>query len=90
MIVVTGAGGFIGSNLIKRLNDGRFFNLIAVDKYDKPHKENYLKQLQVNELVDRDEFPDWLDANADEVEYLSSTWEPEQIRLKWMRVYSES
>lgn len=70
MIVVTGAGGFIGSRLIGKLNENRFFQLVAVDHFDKPHKLENLAQYQIAAHVSRDDFFEWLDQNHEEVEFI--------------------
>lgn len=70
MIIVTGAAGFIGSYLIKKLNQENFNAIIAVDKFDVPSKSKNLEGLKVQEFVDRDLFMDWLDNNNELVEFI--------------------
>ncbi|MCA6077902.1 ADP-glyceromanno-heptose 6-epimerase [Fulvivirga sedimenti] len=70
MIVVTGAAGFIGSRLIKRLNDDGFNYIIAVDKFGIPEKERNLDKLNILSFVERAEFMEWLDVNYEEVEFI--------------------
>lgn len=70
MIVVTGAAGFIASNLIRRLNEEGFRNVIAVDKFDNPEKNKNLEGLDILVKVDRNEFFNWLEKNAHEVEFI--------------------
>lgn len=70
MIVVTGAAGFIGSNLIKRLNTDNFNYIIAVDKFDNPAKNKNLEGLKIKERIERNTFFDWLDKNQEEVEFI--------------------
>ncbi len=53
MIVVTGATGFIGNNLVKRLNSEGFTNLILVDKFKR---KNSLKNLLYNKFYYYKEF----------------------------------
>ena len=43
MIIITGAAGFIGSNLITKLNSEGFNDLILVDDFSKKEKENNYK-----------------------------------------------
>ena len=63
MIVVTGAAGFIGSNLITGLNLARYKDLVLVDDFSRPDRErNYLGK-QFVALVDRREFPVWIQNN---------------------------
>lgn len=60
MIVVTGAAGFIGSYIVGKLNKEGFKDIVLVDKYDDPLKlENY-RTKTYSEMVDRDNFFDWL------------------------------
>ncbi len=70
MIIVTGAAGFIGSQLIKKLNRENFNYIIAVDQFDKPDKNKNLEGLKILEQVDRNLFMDWLDKNYEEVEFI--------------------
>lgn len=70
MIVVTGAAGFIGSRLIKRLNDENFNYIIAVDHFDNPEKNKNLEDLKILERVDRDMFMEWLDEHYVEIEFI--------------------
>ena len=70
MIIVTGAAGFIGSYLIKRLNQDNFNAIIAVDTFDNPEKNKNLLDLTIKERVDRDQFLEWLDKNYELVEFV--------------------
>lgn len=63
MIVVTGAAGFIGSKLAERLNKERFFDLVLVDDFSREDKRVNYENLTYQELVDRKDFPAWLQAN---------------------------
>jgi len=57
MIVITGALGFIGSGLIRKLNDeGHEGNLIVVDDFYKDYKEVNLNNKFVREWIHRDIF----------------------------------
>ena len=55
-IVVTGAAGFIGSNLIKGLNARGIDNIIAVDDLTEGDKFRNLADLQIADYVDADDF----------------------------------
>jgi ADP-L-glycero-D-manno-heptose 6-epimerase len=70
MIVVTGAVGFIGSQLIEKLNVNNFNNIIAVDKFDRADKNKNLDGLKIKERIDRDVFLPWLKKNAATVEFI--------------------
>jgi ADP-L-glycero-D-manno-heptose 6-epimerase len=70
MIIVTGAAGFIGSCLIGRLNADHFNAIIAVDDFSNEEKNRNLQGKQIREWVDRRQFPGWLDANYEDVEFI--------------------
>lgn len=70
MIIVTGAVGFIGSCLIKKLNSENFNAIVAVDNFDDDTKNKNLVGTLLKEKVDRDEFMDWLDQHNENVEFI--------------------
>lgn len=70
MIVVTGAAGFIGSILIKKLNQEGFKSIVAVDKFDNSLKNKNLENLIITEQVDRGNFFSWVDSNAVAIEFI--------------------
>jgi ADP-L-glycero-D-manno-heptose 6-epimerase len=70
MIVVTGAAGFIGSQLVHKLNQEGFRAIIAVDKFDQAEKNKNLEKAAIQERVEREEFLPWLDGNYEEVEFI--------------------
>lgn len=70
MIVVTGAAGFIGSCLVRKLNQERFNAIVAVDSFDDPIKNKNLDGLQVTAQVEIDQLMDWLDENNEQVEFI--------------------
>jgi len=63
MIVITGAAGFIGSALIRKLNDENFKDIILVDDFSRIDKAINYKNKIFSELVERDEFFDWIEEN---------------------------
>jgi ADP-L-glycero-D-manno-heptose 6-epimerase len=69
-IVVTGAAGFIASNLARKLNQNDYNNLILVDKFDSPERRKNLEGIQYSELMERDAFTEWFTDNADEVSFV--------------------
>jgi len=69
-IVVTGAAGFIGSNLVKKLNQQGFNDLIVVDKFDNPLKNKNLEGSEFSQKIDRDQFIEWLSENSREVDFI--------------------
>lgn len=56
MIVVTGGAGFIGSNLIKRLNDMGEDRIIVVDDLTKGEKARNLSTLNIYDFIDKSYF----------------------------------
>jgi ADP-L-glycero-D-manno-heptose 6-epimerase len=55
-IVVTGAAGFIGSNIIAGLNERGFRDIIAVDDLTQGDKFRNLADLQIADYVDAEDF----------------------------------
>ena len=55
-VVVTGAAGFIGSNIIKGLNARGIINIIAVDDLTQGVKFRNLADLKIADYIDADEF----------------------------------
>jgi ADP-L-glycero-D-manno-heptose 6-epimerase len=70
MIIVTGAAGFIGSCLVRKLNDERFFDLILVDDFSDEEKNKNLEGKQYTAKVHRDEFIDWLKKNHRFIQFI--------------------
>lgn len=60
MIVITGAAGFIGSCLIKRINEEGVDAVIAVDDFSRPDKLRNLQNKKLAGIVHRDELVNWL------------------------------
>ena len=56
MIVVTGGAGFIGSNILKGLNDAGEKNIIVVDNLSNAQKHLNLNRLSFNDYIDKDDF----------------------------------
>jgi ADP-L-glycero-D-manno-heptose 6-epimerase len=54
--VVTGAAGFIGSNLVKALNDRGETNIIAVDNLKKADKFKNLTDCEIADFIDKEDF----------------------------------
>jgi ADP-L-glycero-D-manno-heptose 6-epimerase len=55
-VVVTGAAGFIGSNIVKGLNARGIDNIIVVDDLTEGDKFRNLADLQIEDYIDADEF----------------------------------
>ena len=53
MIIVTGAAGFIGSCLVRKLNNEGFTHLVLVDDFSDELKNQNLANKQFSEKVNR-------------------------------------
>lgn len=62
--VVTGAAGFIGSNLVKALNDRGMGDVIAVDDLKHGDKFANLVDCEIADYLDKDEFIEKTEAGA--------------------------
>lgn len=56
LIVVTGAAGFIGSNIVKELNRRGHYDIIAVDNLTNGEKCKNLADLDILDFVDKEDF----------------------------------
>ncbi len=70
MIIITGAAGFIGSCLIKKLNEEGFNDLILVDDFSHPEKENNYSGKLFTQCIDRKNFTEWLKINQRFVQFV--------------------
>jgi len=70
MIAVTGAAGFIGSCLVRKLQDEGYDAIIVVDDFSRPEKTKNLESKTHLKYVNRDEFIKWLDLNANDVDFV--------------------
>ncbi len=70
MIVVTGAAGFIGSNLVTKLINEGLDNLVLVDDFSDDLKNKNFEGKEFREKIHRDEFIEWLDKNYLQVEFV--------------------
>ncbi len=62
MIIVTGATGFIGSNVVLELNGRGSDDILAVDVLDGPTKHRNLNRAEIRDLIGPDELLEQLDA----------------------------
>ena len=70
MIIVTGAAGFIGSYIVRKLNEENFNAIVAVDKFNDPSKNKNLDGLRLQEKIDLELFSSWLDKHHELVEFI--------------------
>lgn len=59
MIIVTGAAGFIGSNLVTKLNDEGFKDIILVDDFSNLDKNKNIEGKIYSEKIERNVFFEW-------------------------------
>lgn len=62
--VVTGAAGFVGSNLVRALNDRGVTEIIAVDNLTQGDKFQNLADCEIDDYVDQDDFLDVLESGS--------------------------
>jgi ADP-L-glycero-D-manno-heptose 6-epimerase len=67
-IIITGACGFIGSCVVRHLNDQGFYNLILVDDLRGGDKWKNLVGKRYQELISKEELFDWLIGRDSEIE----------------------
>lgn len=70
MIIITGAAGFIGSNMALRLNMDGLNDLVLVDSFRNKSKERNYRFTKYLSLLDRDEFMNWLEKNHHVVSFI--------------------
>jgi len=70
MIVITGAAGFIGSNLALRFNKAGINNLILVDSFISSDKTRNYENTKYRMTIDRDEFISWLEQHSKDVSFV--------------------
>ena len=70
MIVITGAAGFIASNVAELLNHQGFNDLILVDDFSKTEKKRNYENLSFTELVNRNLFFEWFENNHINIDFI--------------------
>lgn len=60
LIVVTGGAGFIGSGVIRHLNDQNIYNIVVVDELGQTEKWKNLVGKRFLDIIDKSVFFDWL------------------------------
>jgi ADP-L-glycero-D-manno-heptose 6-epimerase len=70
MIIITGAAGFIGSNLLTKLNEENYKDIVLVDDFSKTNKQINFEGKAYSQKVDREEFPQWLRENHRLVQFV--------------------
>ncbi|MBA2412562.1 MAG: NAD-dependent epimerase/dehydratase family protein, partial [Burkholderiaceae bacterium] len=57
-IIVTGAAGFIGANILRALNDRGEYDIVAVDNLMHGSKFRNLADCEIADYLDKDDFLD--------------------------------
>lgn len=70
MIVITGAAGFIGSNLAAKLIQENYKDIVLVDDFSNKNKEINFINRECSQLVDREEFEQWIDQNHKLIQFI--------------------
>jgi ADP-L-glycero-D-manno-heptose 6-epimerase len=70
MIVITGAAGFIGSNMVSKLNAEGYNDLILVDDFTNVNKNKNLENKNFSEKIDRELFFEWCEKNSQSIDFI--------------------
>jgi ADP-L-glycero-D-manno-heptose 6-epimerase len=70
MIILTGAAGFIGSCLLRKLNDVGLTDILLVDDFSRADKLRNLEGKQFLRKMERRDFLPWFQAHASEVSHV--------------------
>ena len=70
MIVITGAAGFIASNLLSRLNQDNFKDIVLVDDFSSEEKNKNFEGKIFSEKVERKDFESWISDNHKHVQFV--------------------
>lgn len=70
MIAVTGARGFIASNLVRKLNSEGHHSLVLADELENKAKDHNHDGTKFSMLLHRDNFLEWFKNNASEVSFI--------------------
>jgi ADP-L-glycero-D-manno-heptose 6-epimerase len=70
MIIITGAAGFIGSNLLGKLNNEGFKDIILVDDFSNPIKNKNFENKTYSGKINRSEFIQWIPINHRFIQFI--------------------
>jgi ADP-L-glycero-D-manno-heptose 6-epimerase len=71
MIIITGAAGFIGSNLVSKLNSEGINDIAIVDDFTSEIKNRNLSNKTFRDQIDRNKFFEWLDRNHINIQFIA-------------------
>ena len=89
MIVVTGAVGFIGSCLVKTLNDKGFQDLVLVDDFSNEEKNKNLTNKNFERKIHRNDFINWLQETQEEINFVLHIGAKTDTTLFDIKVFDE-
>ncbi len=89
MIVVTGAAGFIGSCMVRKLNDEGHTNIVLVDEFDHAAKNRNLENKTFLQKIHRNNFPAWFWERFAEVEVVFHLGARTDTTEKDERIFNE-
>ena len=89
MIVVTGAAGFIGSCLVKTLNDKGFQDLVLVDDFSNEEKNKNLTNKSFERKIHRNDFINWLQTTQEEINFVLHIGAKTDTTLFDVKVFDE-
>ena len=70
MIVITGAAGFIASNLLSRLNEDNFKDIVLVDDFSSEEKNKNFEGKIFTQKVERNNFESWITDNHKHIQFI--------------------
>jgi ADP-L-glycero-D-manno-heptose 6-epimerase len=74
MIIVTGGAGFIGSNIVKTLNERGRKDIIVVDDLTDGHKFKNLSDCDILDYLDKDVFLNKITNNHKDIEFIEAVF----------------
>jgi ADP-L-glycero-D-manno-heptose 6-epimerase len=72
MIIVTGGAGFIGSNIVKALNDKGKKDILVVDNLADGHKFLNIVDCEITDYMDQDKFLAKIRGDGDDFEFIEA------------------
>jgi ADP-L-glycero-D-manno-heptose 6-epimerase len=70
MIVITGAAGFIGSHLCRKLNSHGIKDIFLVDDFTRENKRENWESLEYADKIQREHFFQWAEQNVQYIDFI--------------------